>query len=129
MALRIAGVNLPEGKRVETALTYLYGVGLPAARLILTKAGVSPDIRIKALTSEQVEKIRQVSETRYKLENQLRQEVLSNIRRLKEIGTYRGHRHAHNLPVRGQRTRTNARTRRGKRVTVGSGRKKTAEKT
>ena len=129
MALRIAGVNLPEGKRVETALTYLYGLGLPAARSILTKAGVSPDIRIKALTSEQVEKIRQVSETQYKLENQLRQEVLSNIRRLKEIGTYRGHRHAHNLPVRGQRTRTNARTRRGKRVTVGSGRKKTAEKT
>lgn len=129
MALRIGGVILPENKRVEAALAHLYGVGFASAKKILAQANVSPDTRVKALSTEQTDKIRQITEGTYKLENQLRQEIQSNIRRLKEIGTYRGSRHAHNLPARGQRTKTNARTKRGKKVTVGSGRKKSAEKT
>ncbi|MBI3495424.1 30S ribosomal protein S13 [Candidatus Berkelbacteria bacterium] len=129
MALRIGGVILPEHKPAYIALSYLYGVGPSSARKILAKAGVQDGVRVKTLTAEQADKIRQITEAEFKLENQLRQEIATNIRRLKEIGTYRGLRHSKNLPVRGQRTRTNARTKRGKKVTVGSGRKKASEKT
>lgn len=129
MALRIAGVILPENKTVGTALTYLFGVGRSSSTKVLDQLSISPELRVKSLSAEQAEKIRKAVEERFSLENQLRQEILTNVRRLKEIASYRGSRHAHNLPVRGQRTRTNARTKRGKKVTVGSGRKKSAEKT
>jgi len=129
MALRVAGVILPEGKPVGVALTYLFGVGRSAANKVLSDTQINPGIRVKQLSAEQVEKLRRALEERYVLENQLRQEITANIRRLKDIGSYRGARHSRNLPVRGQRTRTNARTKRGKKVTVGSGRKKSAEKT
>lgn len=125
---RIAGVNLPLDKRVEIALTYIYGIGRSRAAQILALAKVSPDTRVKALSSDEVERIRAVIERNFRVEGDLRAEVAQNIKRLKEIGTYRGLRHIRNLPVRGQRTRTNARTKRGKRKTVGSGRR-TLEKT
>lgn len=127
--LRIGGIILPENKPAFIALSYLFGVGPSAAKKILAKAGVEAGTRIKALTSEQADKIRQITEAEFKLENQLRQDITTHIRRLKEINSYRGSRHSKNLPVRGQRTKTNARTKRGKKVTVGSGRKKTSEKT
>ncbi|MBI3261183.1 30S ribosomal protein S13 [Candidatus Berkelbacteria bacterium] len=127
--LRIAGVILPDTKPVGIALTYLFGVGHASAKSLLAQIAINPQLRVRDLSSEQVEKIRRTVEERFTLENQLRQEILTNIRRLKEISSYRGSRHAHNLPVRGQRTRTNARTKRGKKVTVGSGRKKSSEKT
>lgn len=129
MALRIAGRVLPENKTIGVALTYLYGIGHSLTQKLLKELEIDPGIRVQALTNEQTDKIRKAIETRLTLENQLRQEILTNIRRLKEIGSFRGSRHSRNLPVRGQRTRTNARTKRGKKVTVGSGRKKTAEKT
>lgn len=129
MAARIVGVNLPEGKRVEIGLTYIYGVGLTTARKILKETGIDPNIRVKDLTEGEINKIRESIEGKIKVEGDLRREVAADIRRLKEIGSYRGNRHSANLPVRGQRTKTNARTKRGKKVTVGSGRKKTSEKT
>jgi len=116
---RIAGVDLPREKRVEIALTYIYGIGRNNSRVILQQAEVSPDIRIKDLTNEQVAKIRSVIGADFKVEGALRAEVGMNIKRLMDIGCYRGLRHRRGLPVRGQRTHTNARTRRGRRKTIG----------
>jgi small subunit ribosomal protein S13 len=117
---RIAGIDLPGEKRIEAALSYLYGVGRSLSSRILKEAGVSPDVRTKNLTEEQIAKIREVIEKRkIPVEGELRRMVAANIKRLKEIGSYRGLRHLKNLPVRGQRTRTNARTKRGRRQTIG----------
>lgn len=130
MAVRIAGVTLPNEKRVEIALTYLYGVGLSRSKLVLAKTKVNPDTRVKNLTDEEVHSIRTVIEKEYRTEGDLRREVMTNIKRLKEIGSYRGSRHAKHLPVRGQRTKTNNRTVRGnKRMTATSGKKASAQKT
>lgn len=126
---RIVGVNLPKEKRVEVGLTYIYGIGLSTSQKILRETGISPDVRIKDLTDSEVNKIKESIEGKIMVEGDLKRETTQNLRRLKEIGTYRGGRHAAGLPVRGQRTKTNARTKRGKRVTVSSGRKKSAEKT
>jgi len=127
---RIAGVVLPPQKRIEAALPYIYGVGLSRARLILKKTGMNPDARVKDLSDAEVEKLRKEIEGSYRVEGELRRDVLSNIKRLKEIGSYRGLRHAKGLPVRGQRTRTNTRTVRGNvRRTMGSGRKPAGQKT
>ncbi len=120
---RISGVNLPIEKRIEVALTYVYGIGRVRAQQIVKLSKVSPDARVKALTADEVERIRGVIEKNFKVEGDLRSEVSQNIKRLKEISTYRGYRHIRGLPVRGQRTKTNARTKRGKRKTVGSGRR------
>ena len=121
---RIAGVDLPREKRVEVALTYIFGIGLPTSQVILTQANVNPDTRVRDLTEEQVNRLRDVIDRRYKVEGDLRREVALNIKRLQEIGSYRGLRHRRNLPVRGQRTKTNARQRRGPRKTIGVRRKK-----
>lgn len=129
MAARISGVTLPNDKRVEIALTYIYGIGLTTSKKILKQTGVNPDTRVKNLTEDEVNKIRVAIEGNIKVEGDVRREVSQNIKRLKEIGSYRGARHSAGLPVRGQRTKTNARTKRGKRVTMGSGRKKSADKT
>jgi small subunit ribosomal protein S13 len=115
---RIAGVDLPRDKRVEVGLTYIFGIGPTSSREILTMTGINPDVRIKDLDEIQVAKLRDVIERNYKVEGDLRREVAMNIKRLQEIGSYRGLRHRRNLPVRGQRTRTNARTKRGARRTV-----------
>jgi small subunit ribosomal protein S13 len=115
---RIAGVDLPRDKRVEIGLTYIYGVGLTSSREILSMTGVNPDTRIKDLDEAQVAKLREVIERNYKVEGDLRREVAMNIKRLQEINCYRGLRHRRNLPAHGQRTRTNARTKRGARRTV-----------
>ena len=120
---RIAGVNLPLEKRVEIALTAIFGIGHTRAQDILTRTKIKADTRVKALTSDEVERIRAVIERNFKVEGDLRSEVSQNIKRLKEIGSYRGLRHIKNLPSRGQRTKTNARTKRGKKRTVGSGRR------
>ena len=116
---RIAGVDLPAEKRIEIALTYIYGIGVPTARRILGMTGVSPDIRVRSLSEEDVGKLRAVIEREYKVEGALRGEVSMNIKRLMDIGAYRGLRHRRNLPVRGQRTKTNARTRKGPKKTAG----------
>ena len=121
---RVAGVDLPRDKRVEIALTYIYGIGLSRSREILLATGVNPDTRVRDLTEDEVKRIREFIERNYKVEGDLRREVAMNIRRLVEIGCYRGIRHKRGLPVRGQRTRTNARTRKGPRKTVGVMRKK-----
>lgn len=122
---RIAGISLPQNKRLEVALTYIYGVGPSKARAVLRETGVSPDVRVKDLKETEANKLREVIEKQYKVEGELRREVLSNIKRLKEIGAYRGLRHVKNLPVRGQRTKTNSRTVRGNvRKTMGSGKRK-----
>ncbi|MCK9360706.1 30S ribosomal protein S13 [Patescibacteria group bacterium] len=122
---RIAGVTLPSNKRVEIALTYIYGIGPTTAKNILAKTGVSADIRVKDLSEDQASKLREMIEKQMKVEGELRREVLSNIKRLKEIGAYRGIRHIRGLPVRGQRTKTNSRTIRGNvRKTMGSGKRK-----
>lgn len=110
---RIAGIDLPNNKRVEVALTYIFGIGLTSSQKILSKTGVSPDTKVKDLTTEDVEKIRKVIETEHKVEGALKAEVNENIKRLKEIGCYRGTRHIKGLPCRGQRTKTNARTKKG----------------
>jgi small subunit ribosomal protein S13 len=125
--VRIAGVDLPSNKRVEVALTYLHGIGLSSARKILAETGVHPDTRIHALSDEDVSKVRRVIENKFKVEGALRTEVSMNIKRLMDIGSYRGLRHRRGLPVRGQRTHTNARTRKGPRRTV-AGRKKPPRK-
>lgn len=125
---RIAGSEIPNNKRVEIALTYIFGVGLSTSKKILKAIKIDPNISVSKLSQEQLETIRREI-AKYKIEGDLRTEVSQNIKRLKEIGSYRGHRHSRALPVRGQRTKTNARTKRGKKVTVGSGRKKAAEKT
>jgi small subunit ribosomal protein S13 len=124
---RIAGVDIPREKRVEIALTYIYGIGLTRSRQILSRTRVSPDARVKNLTEEEVARLREFIDRTYKVEGDLRREVDMNIKRLIEINSYRGMRHRRNLPVRGQRTRTNARTRRGPRKTV-AGRKKAVKK-
>lgn len=125
---RIAGVDLPREKRVEVALTYVYGIGLPTSKRILQETGVSPDTRIKDLTEQEVNRLREVVERNYRVEGDLRREVTGNIQRLIEIGCYRGLRHRRGLPVRGQRTRTNARTRKGRPQTVGGRRRRAAAK-
>jgi small subunit ribosomal protein S13 len=121
---RIAGVDLPKGKRVEIGLTYIYGIGRSSANKIFKVANVNPDIRVKDLTEKEVDKLRAVIERDFKVEGELRSEVAMNIKRLIDIGTYRGLRHRKSLPVRGQRTHTNARTRRGPKGLVGVKRKK-----
>jgi small subunit ribosomal protein S13 len=120
---RIAGVDLPAEKRIEIALTYIFGIGVSTARRILGMTGVSPDIRVKNLSDEDVGKLRSVIEREHKVEGALRGEVAMNIKRLMDIGAYRGLRHRRNLPVRGQRTKTNARTRKGPKKTAGVMRK------
>ncbi len=115
---RIAGVDLPRNKRVEIALTYIYGIGRSRSQEILRVTGVDPDKRVKDLTEDEITRLRDAVERNYRVEGDLRREVQMNIKRLIDIGTYRGIRHKRNLPVRGQRTRTNARTRRGPRKTV-----------
>lgn len=130
MAVRIAGTTLPNDKRVEIGLTYILGIGRPLSNKILKKAKVNPDIRVKDLTEDQANELRIIIEKQHTVEGELRREVLGNIKRLKEIKAYRGIRHAKNLPVRGQRTKTNSRTVRGNvRKTMGSGRKETGQKT
>jgi small subunit ribosomal protein S13 len=121
---RIAGIDIPREKRVEVALTYIYGIGLPSAQKILVQTSVNADTRVRDLTEDQVNRLREVIDRRYKVEGDLRREVALNIKRLIEIGSYRGLRHRRNLPVRGQRTKTNARQRRGPKKTVGVRRKK-----
>ena len=116
---RIAGVDLPAEKRVEIALTYIFGIGPPTAKKILSMTGVHSDTRVKALSDEDVGKLRSVIEREYKVEGALRGEVAMNIKRLMDIGAYRGLRHRRGLPVRGQRTKTNARTRKGPKKTAG----------
>ena len=125
---RIAGVDLPREKRIEIALTYIYGIGLSSARKILANTGVSPDTRVKDLTEDEIQKLQSEIERNYRVEGDLRREVASNIKRLMDIGCYRGIRHKLGLPVRGQRTRTNARTRKGPGRTVAGKRKATAKK-
>jgi small subunit ribosomal protein S13 len=124
---RIAGVDLPKNKRTEIALTYIYGVGKPSSQKILDQAGIDPNLRVKDLTEEDATRIRVIIDKDYKVEGDLRREVTQNIKRLQEIGCYRGLRHRRNLPVRGQRTKTNARTNRGARRTV-PGKRRTRSK-
>ena len=121
---RIAGVDLPRDKRVEVALTYIFGVGLSRAQQALATTKVSPDTRVRDLTEEEVTRLRDYIDRNYKVEGDLRRDIAMDIRRLVESGSYRGLRHKKNLPVRGQRTRTNARTRKGPKRTVGSGKRK-----
>ncbi|KRQ87273.1 30S ribosomal protein S13 [Caloramator mitchellensis] len=120
---RIAGVDLPREKRVEIALTYIYGIGRPSANKILQATGVNPDTRVKDLSEEEVAKLREYIDKNFTVEGDLRREIALNIKRLMEIGCYRGLRHRRGLPVRGQRTKTNARTRKGPRRTI-AGKKK-----
>ncbi len=124
---RIAGVDLPNDKRVEVGLTYIYGIGSTRSRELLSKTGVNPDTRCKDLSEVEVARLREVIDADYLVEGDLRREVAMNIKRLQDIGSYRGLRHRRNLPVRGQRTKTNARTRRGTRRTV-AGRKRARAK-
>jgi small subunit ribosomal protein S13 len=128
MMARIAGVDLPRDKRVEISLTYIYGIGRTSSRQILQKAEVSPDTRVRDLAEAEVARLREVIDRNYRVEGDLRREVAMNIKRLQEIGCYRGIRHRKNLPVRGQRTRTNARQKRGSRRTVAGKRRSRAKK-
>jgi small subunit ribosomal protein S13 len=121
---RIAGVDIPRDKRVIVAMTYIYGIGPTTAKRVVTTANVNPDTRVNKLTDEEVARLREVVDKQLKVEGELRREVALSIKRLMEIGTYRGLRHRRGLPVRGQRTRTNARSRRGPKRTVGVRRKK-----
>ncbi|HLU36499.1 MAG TPA: 30S ribosomal protein S13 [Thermomicrobiales bacterium] len=120
---RISGVDLPREKRVEVGLTYIYGIGLHTSQKILEQTGVNPDTRVRDLTDEEANRLREVIDRDYRVEGDLRREVSMNIKRLMDIGSYRGLRHRRGLPLRGQRTRTNARTRRGPKRAIG-GRKK-----
>ena len=120
---RIAGIDLPKEKRVEIGLTYIYGIGVPTARKILAETGVNPDTRVKNLSEEEVNAVRDYINKNVKVEGDLRREVALNIKRLTEIGCYRGLRHRRGLPVRGQRTKTNARTRKGPRKLVSKSKK------
>jgi small subunit ribosomal protein S13 len=124
---RVAGVDLPREKRVEIGLTYIYGIGPTRAKAVLVETGINPDTRVKNLTEAEQSTLRDVIERTYKVEGDLRSEVGQNIKRLMDIGSYRGMRHRRGLPVRGQRTKTNARTRKGPRKTV-AGKKKAARK-
>ncbi len=125
--VRIAGVDLPNQKRLEVALTYIYGIGPSSAQKILQQTGVSPDVRVSDLSDEDLSKMRRVIESEFKVEGALRTEVSMNIKRLMDIGSYRGTRHRRGLPVRGQRTHTNARTRKGPRRAI-AGKKKAPRK-
>ena len=126
---RIAGIDLPREKRIEVGLTYIYGIGLPTSQRLLARAGVDPNIRVKDLTEEQERKLRDAIDAEgVKVEGDLRREVSGHIKRLMDIGCYRGLRHRRGLPVRGQRTKTNARTRKGPKKTVGSKKKAVAKK-
>ncbi len=120
---RIAGVDIPREKRVEIGLTYVYGIGRTSSNKILAEAGINPDTRVKDLTEDEVIKIREIIDKNYKVEGDLRRDTALNIKRLMEIGCYRGLRHRKNLPVRGQRTKTNARTRKGPRKLVANKKK------
>lgn len=122
---RIAGVDLPREKRLEVALTYIYGIGRSSSRRIVGEANVSPDVRVKNLTEDEVNRLRRVIEGQFKVEGELRRDVSMNTKRLIDIGSYRGFRHRRGLPVRGQRTHTNARTRKGPRRRTVGGRRKT----
>ncbi len=124
---RIAGVDIPDNKKVPYSLAYIYGIGIKSGFKICKEAGVDPEKRVKELTESEIAKIRKIIETSYKVEGDLRKEVAMNIKRLMEIGCYRGIRHRLGLPVRGQRTRTNARTRKGPKKTV-AGKKKATKK-
>jgi len=127
---RIAGVNVPEKKQIEIALTYIYGIGLPSSRKILAEAKIKPFLRASELSAEEINRLKEIIEKKHRVEGELKREVMMNIKRLKDIGTWRGIRHIKRLPVRGQRTRTNTRTVRGNvRKTVGSGRKPPPEPT
>jgi len=126
--VRIAGVDIPNDKRVVIALTYIYGIGDHTAKRICEKAGISPETRVKSLLEDQGIKLRGIIENEYKVEGELRTELSFNIKRLIDINCYRGKRHRVNLPVHGQRTRTNARTRKGPKVRPGVGKKKTTSK-
>lgn len=128
--MRIVGTNIPDNRKIEYALPYIYGVGLTLSRKILAAAGVNKSKRAKELTQDEVNRLREIIEKNYRIEGELRREILINVKRLKDIGTYRGNRHIRGLPVRGQRTKTNSRTRRGNvRKTMGSGRKPSASPT
>jgi small subunit ribosomal protein S13 len=130
MAVRISGVVIPNDKRVEVALTYIYGIGVTKSSEILAQAKVNPDTRVKDLQETEINVLRTIIEKGHRVEGDLRRDVSSNIKRLKEIGSYRGSRHTKGLPCRGQRTKTNNRSVRGnKRATMGSGRKGAAQKT
>ncbi len=126
MAIRIAGINLPNDKRIIIALTYIYGVGYNRAQEILQTAKINPDLKVNKLKDEDIARLREVLEKKYIVEGDLRREINSHIKRLKEIDSYRGSRHIKKLPVRGQRTKTNSRTKRGKKMTMGSGKNKAA---
>lgn len=125
--MRVSGINLPEEKRIDIALSYLYGIGRSNVVLVLEKAKIEASRRLKSLSEEEQRRIQKVLET-YKIEGDLRAEISSNVKRLKEVGAYRGTRHSKSLPSRGQRTRSNARTKRGKRVTIGAIKKEVAAK-
>lgn len=128
--IRISGINIPDEKHIEVSLTYVYGIGPSTSKKILAALNISPDTRTKDISSEDANRLREAIEKKYRVEGELRHQVKMNVKRLKEIGCYRGTRHQKGLPVRGQRTKTNTRTARGNvRRTMGSGRKKTAEKT
>ena len=130
MAVRIAGVTIPNNKRVEIALTYIFGIGKKQSEKILKTSNIDPNIRVQKLSENDVNKLRVIIEKQYKVEGDLRREIVGNIKRLKEINSYRGSRHGKNLPVRGQRSKTNSRTSRGNtRRTVGSGRNLPTQKT
>lgn len=127
---RIAGVNIPDNKRIEIALTYIYGIGRTLSNKILAQAKINPDTRALKLTTEETNRLREIIEKGLRVEGELRRERMMNVKRLKDIGSYRGSRHAKGLPSRGQRTKTNTRTVRGNvRKTMGSGRKASSEKT
>lgn len=121
---RIAGVDLPRDKRIEIALTYIFGIGLTTSKEILAATGINPDTRTRDLTEDEVAKLREIIDKNYRIEGDLRREISLNIKRLVEIGCYRGRRHRMGLPVRGQKTKTNARTRKGPKRAVGAKKKK-----
>ncbi|OGH12197.1 MAG: 30S ribosomal protein S13 [Candidatus Levybacteria bacterium RIFCSPHIGHO2_01_FULL_40_10] len=125
--MRVVGVNIPDGKRVDIALTYIYGIGRSNVYDVLEKAKIEPEKRLNTLSEEELGRIQKALEP-YKIEGDLRANIANNIKRLREVASYRGNRHAKNLPVRGQRTRSNARTKRGKRVTIGAIKKEVAVK-
>ena len=127
---RIAGVNIPEQKQIEIALTYIFGIGLSLSRKILAAAGINPQRRASELTSQELSRLKEIIEKNHKIEGELKREIMMNIKRLRDVGSWRGIRHIKGLPVRGQRTKTNTRTVRGNvRKTVGSGRKPPTEPT
>lgn len=129
MAVRIAGITLPKNKRIAIGLTYIYGIGLTMGSKILDLAQIDPNRKTDSLTEEEINKLREIIEKTNRVEGELRRDILLNIKRLKEINSYRGNRHARNLPARGQRTKTNSRTVRGNvRKTMGSGRRAAADK-